>query len=78
MQGVIEILKFDNMQELTEAVGNWYSNMNMKYNALNLLYLCLNTPDVKRTVAFRQHKSTANVERIVQWNKAIVGIVNFG
>jgi hypothetical protein len=49
----------------------------MKYNTLNLPYLCLNTPDAKRTVEFRQHESTVDMERIVQGNKAIVGIVNF-
>jgi hypothetical protein len=77
MQRVVEILKIDNMKELTEAVGNWYSNKNMKYNALDLLYLCLNTPDAKRTVEFRQHESTVDVEQIIQWIKTTVGVVNF-
>jgi hypothetical protein len=75
MQGVVEILKIDNLKELTEAVGNWYSNKNVKYKALNLLYLCLNTSGAEPTVEFRQHEST--VERIIHCIKTIVGIANF-
>ncbi|KAE9373685.1 hypothetical protein N431DRAFT_338312 [Stipitochalara longipes BDJ] len=65
------------MEELTKAVGNWVSTKNMKYNALNLLYLCQGDLEAKRTVEFRQHEGTMDPERIVQWTKTVVGIVNF-
>jgi hypothetical protein len=56
---------------------SWYSNKNMKYNALNLLYLCLHTPSAKSMIGSREHENSVDVERIFQWNKNIVGIVNF-
>ena len=79
MQGVVEVLKIDNLKELTEEweTGTPYSNKNKKYNSLNLLYFCLNIPGAKPTVEFRQHESTVDVKQIIQRNKVIVGIVNF-
>jgi hypothetical protein len=47
MQGVVEILKIDNMKELTEAVGNWYSVFKQEQE-IQLLELAVFLPEHSR------------------------------
>ena len=54
----------------------------MRYNALNLSLFLENQGNPfnnlhPRTIECRQHEGTPELERIVQWIKALVGIINF-
>jgi hypothetical protein len=82
MQGVLELLKKDDMLELMTAVCYTWKDKSMRYNSFNMFQL-LNKKKRgrlwrhhKRTIEFRQHEGTLEPERVVQWVKTVVGIIN--
>ncbi|KAH8789012.1 putative amidoligase enzyme-domain-containing protein [Hyaloscypha sp. PMI_1271] len=82
MQGVVELLKKNSLLELLIAVRWPLYDKGMRYNALNLSLFLENQGNPfnnlhPRTIEFRQHEGTLEPERIVQWIKALVGIINF-
>jgi hypothetical protein len=82
-QGVVELLKKDDLLELITAVCYVWKGKTMRYNPLNMFKLLDKTErgrlfrNPPRTIEFRQHEGTLEPERIRAWITTVVGIINF-
>jgi hypothetical protein len=76
MQGVMLLLLYGDMEALMECVAPPNETKSMRYNSLNMLEFSRGERAI-RTIEFRQHEGTLEADRVVQWIRTVVGIVNF-